>query len=82
LIVAVLFAFYSHESGKMTATLAREDKKHVNLLLEVISSDFEGIVSDLRILVEGESLQKRLNNSIEHIVAVAWGPSYGRSRGL
>jgi len=81
LIVAVLFAFYSHESGKMTATLAREDKKHVNLLLEVISSDFEGIVSDLRILVEGESLQKRLNNSIEHIVAVAWGPYYGRSRG-
>jgi len=82
LIIAVLFAFYSHEYGQARATLASADEYHAKLLAEVISSDFEAIVSDLRILAKGESLQKCLNNSIDHIAAVACVPSYGRSRGL
>jgi signal transduction histidine kinase len=70
LIVALLFAFYSHEYGQSKATLASADEYHASLLSEVISADFEAAVSDLLILAEGETLQNYLNNGIDETVSL------------
>jgi len=70
LIVTILFAFYSHEHGQMRAALASADEYHARYLPEVISSDFEAVVSDLIILAEGETLQNYLNNRIDHTASL------------
>ncbi len=70
LILAVLFAFYSHEYGQARATLAGADESLAGMLAEMISADFEAVVSDPVILAEGEMLQNYLNNGFDHTTSL------------
>ncbi len=58
--MAIIAAIYHIEAKNELAIIKSTDLSRVNLLKEIVSSDFEPVVSDLIILSESSNLQALL----------------------